>query len=84
MNLFYQAGEGVTIPSDPVVGCECEDCGSSKSCCPRQMNTVVVFNKLGRIKVIKWSVLLIACGLLVILVILISGYSYYIQDITLD
>ncbi|KAK3856875.1 hypothetical protein Pcinc_036828 [Petrolisthes cinctipes] len=45
-----QAGEGVTIPSDPVVGCECEDCSSSKSCCPHQMNAMVAFNRYGKLK----------------------------------
>lgn len=46
------AGEGVTIPSDPVVGCECTDCFTDhKSCCPNQMNSWFAYNKLGRLKV---------------------------------
>nr|XP_045581626.1 histone-lysine N-methyltransferase SUV39H2-like [Procambarus clarkii] len=46
------AGEGVTIPSDPVVGCECTDCATDhKSCCPNQMTSWLAYNKQGRLKV---------------------------------
>ncbi|XP_013394122.1 histone-lysine N-methyltransferase SUV39H1-A [Lingula anatina] len=31
----YKAGEGVIIPQDPIVGCECTDCADEKKkCCP--------------------------------------------------
>lgn len=47
-----RAGEGVTVPSDPVVGCECTDCAINyKSCCPNQMNSWFAYNKYGRLKV---------------------------------
>ncbi|XP_042858422.1 histone-lysine N-methyltransferase SUV39H2-like [Penaeus japonicus] len=56
MNFIYinelRAGAGVTIPSDPVLGCECEDCfNNCKSCCPNQMNSWFAYNKYGRLKV---------------------------------
>lgn len=46
-----RAGEGVTIPSDPLVGCECEDCNNSKACCATQMGSFAPYNKAGRVKV---------------------------------
>ncbi|KAG7170690.1 histone-lysine N-methyltransferase SUV39H2-like [Homarus americanus] len=56
MDFIYinecRAGEGVMIPSDPLVGCECTDCAvDHKSCCPKQMNSWFVYNKYGRLKV---------------------------------
>ncbi|XP_063594229.1 histone-lysine N-methyltransferase SUV39H2-like isoform X2 [Penaeus indicus] len=56
MNFIYinelRAGPGVTIPSEPVLGCECEDCfNNCKSCCPDQMNSWFAYNKYGRLKV---------------------------------
>ncbi|KAG0729045.1 Histone-lysine N-methyltransferase SUV39H2 [Chionoecetes opilio] len=46
-----RAGEGVTIPADPLVGCECEDCGTSKKCCANQMGSWAPYTKAGRVKV---------------------------------
>uniref|UniRef100_A0A0P4WF97 Histone-lysine N-methyltransferase n=1 Tax=Scylla olivacea TaxID=85551 RepID=A0A0P4WF97_SCYOL len=46
-----RAGEGVTIPSDPLVGCECDDCSTNKRCCATQMGSWVPYNKAGRVKV---------------------------------
>lgn len=29
----YLPGKGIIIPQDPLIGCECEDCFATKSCC---------------------------------------------------
>lgn len=51
INASY-AGEGVTIPTDPIVGCECTDCISSqKECCPRQAGSHFSYNRYNRLKV---------------------------------
>lgn len=45
------AGEGVTIPSDPPVGCECEDCSTSKGCCASQMGSWTPYTKYGKLRI---------------------------------
>ena len=32
----YIAGKGVEIPSEPIIGCECESCTASSDCCPKK------------------------------------------------
>lgn len=49
--MSLQPGEGVTIPSDPLVGCDCEDCSTNKKCCATQMGSWAPYNKAGRVKV---------------------------------
>ncbi|XP_066975265.1 histone-lysine N-methyltransferase SUV39H1-like isoform X2 [Macrobrachium rosenbergii] len=45
-------GQGVTIPNDPMCGCECTDCyGSQNSCCASQSNSWFAYSKYGRLKV---------------------------------
>ena len=46
-----QAGASVEIPKEPVVGCECEDCGNSKACCSHMMGSAPAYNKQGKLKV---------------------------------
>jgi len=46
------AGKGVTIPTDPVVGCECTDCIScQKECCPKQAGSHFAYNRYHRLKI---------------------------------
>ncbi|KAK3607193.1 hypothetical protein CHS0354_008878 [Potamilus streckersoni] len=48
----YKPGEGIEIPDDPLVGCECEDCYSNKkSCCPSQCGAVFAYYKHKRVRV---------------------------------
>ncbi|XP_048741043.2 histone-lysine N-methyltransferase SUV39H2-like isoform X2 [Ostrea edulis] len=50
----YRSGEGITIPDDPIVGCECEDCHSSqKTCCPAQCGSMFAYYKKKRLKVMR-------------------------------
>ncbi|XP_068218122.1 histone-lysine N-methyltransferase SUV39H2-like [Palaemon carinicauda] len=45
-------GQGVTVPNDPLCGCECTDCFSSRnSCCASQSNSWFAYNKHGRLRV---------------------------------
>jgi len=46
------AGEGVTIPDDPMIGCECSDCiDCRKTCCGPMSGSQSAYTKLGRLKV---------------------------------
>ncbi|XP_062574314.1 histone-lysine N-methyltransferase SUV39H2-like [Saccostrea cucullata] len=50
----YRSGEGITIPDDPIVGCECEDCHSSqKTCCPSQCGSMFAYYKKKRLRVMR-------------------------------
>lgn len=46
-----KAGEGVIIPDDPIIGCECTDCIDSKTCCGPMSGSHSAYTKLGRLKV---------------------------------
>ncbi|UYV70644.1 SUV39H2 [Cordylochernes scorpioides] len=51
--MDYRAGEGITIPNDPFVGCECEDCFSSKTkCCPSKSGANFPFLKSGALHIV--------------------------------
>lgn len=49
----YKPGEGIIIPDDPLVGCECEpDCISNKhQCCGHQSGGQFAYNKWRRVAV---------------------------------
>jgi histone-lysine N-methyltransferase SUV39H len=48
----FQAGDGVVIPDDPVIGCECLDCiDGRKTCCGPMSGTQSAYTKAGRLKV---------------------------------
>ncbi|KAK3102045.1 hypothetical protein FSP39_008354 [Pinctada imbricata] len=50
----YKAGEGITIPDDPMIGCECEDClENKKDCCPTWCGSMFAYYKHKRVKVMK-------------------------------
>lgn len=50
--LIFQAGEGVVIPDDPMIGCECLDCiDGRKTCCGPMSGTQSAYTKAGRLKV---------------------------------
>lgn len=47
-----KAGDGVVIPDDPVIGCECLDCiDGRKTCCGPMSGTQSAYTKAGRLKV---------------------------------
>lgn len=48
----YKAMDGIEIPQDPLVGCECTDCYSErKSCCPANCGTEFAFYRGKRLRV---------------------------------
>lgn len=48
----YKAMEGIEIPQDPLVGCECTDCYSErKSCCPANCGTEFAYYRGKRLRV---------------------------------
>ncbi|XP_064631854.1 histone-lysine N-methyltransferase SUV39H2-like [Lineus longissimus] len=48
----YIEGEGITIPQDPLVGCECNDClFDRKQCCPANMGTEFPYYRHKRVRV---------------------------------
>ncbi|XP_071082158.1 histone-lysine N-methyltransferase SUV39H2-like [Haliotis cracherodii] len=50
----YREGEGITIPQDPLVGCECDDCWDTrKGCCPAACGAEFAYYKYKRVKVLK-------------------------------
>lgn len=50
----YKAGEGIVIPDDPLVGCECADCYESKnSCCAHQSGGKFAYSRWRRVMVPK-------------------------------
>ncbi|KAG1658607.1 Histone-lysine N-methyltransferase SUV39H2 [Nymphon striatum] len=43
----YKAGEGISIPDDPLVGCDCEDCYENRSnCCGHQSGSSFAYTKV--------------------------------------
>lgn len=54
-NFFFinhnKEGPGVTIPKDPIIGCECEDCFESRSsCCAIDSGSEFAYTKKGRLR----------------------------------
>ncbi|KAG1658609.1 Histone-lysine N-methyltransferase SUV39H2 [Nymphon striatum] len=48
----YKAGEGISIPDDPLVGCDCEDCYENRSnCCGHQSGSSFAYTKYKKLKV---------------------------------
>lgn len=50
----YKAGEGIEIPDDPLIGCECRNCyENQKNCCSMQSGGNFAYNRYGYLKVPK-------------------------------
>ncbi|ESO82327.1 hypothetical protein LOTGIDRAFT_134869 [Lottia gigantea] len=50
----YKEGEGISIPQDPMIGCECTDCyDTRKQCCPSGCGTDFAYYKNKRVRVQK-------------------------------
>ncbi|XP_023212048.1 histone-lysine N-methyltransferase SUV39H2-like [Centruroides sculpturatus] len=50
----YKAGDGIEIPDDPLVGCECHNCyENQKNCCSMQSGGKFAYTKYGYLKVPK-------------------------------
>ncbi|XP_076313462.1 histone-lysine N-methyltransferase SUV39H2-like isoform X2 [Tachypleus tridentatus] len=48
----YKPSEGIVIPEDPLVGCECDSCfESQKNCCSTQSGGLFAYNRYGYLKV---------------------------------
>ena len=55
----YKAAEGITIPNDPPIGCECESCGldqdskrDTDGCCPSAMGGFkFAYTKLSKLRI---------------------------------
>lgn len=48
----YQAAEGIIIPDDPPVGCECDNCYEErKSCCASQSGNIFAYSRFGTLNV---------------------------------
>ena len=48
----YLPGKGISIPKDPLAGCECSDCYlNQKSCCAHQMNSYFAYTKYAKLRV---------------------------------
>ncbi|GAB1602640.1 hypothetical protein Ahia01_000543600 [Argonauta hians] len=48
----YKAMDGIEIPQDPLVGCECTDClGERRSCCPANCGTEFAYYRGKRLRV---------------------------------
>lgn len=48
----YKAGEGIEIPDDPLVGCECTDCFQDRmKCCGHQSGGQFAYNRKSRVNV---------------------------------
>jgi len=48
----YKAGEGITIPDDPPLGCDCLNCGvNSKGCCSRVAGFDLAYTHHGKLRV---------------------------------
>ncbi|KAL0281257.1 UNVERIFIED_CONTAM: hypothetical protein PYX00_002295 [Menopon gallinae] len=46
-----KTGEGVYIPNDPFIGCNCvEGCGPNSKCCSQAMESVFAYNPNGRLR----------------------------------
>jgi len=47
----YKAGEGIIIPDDPPLGCDCETCTPScANCCPDLAGVEMAYNSYGKLK----------------------------------
>ncbi|XP_037077241.1 histone-lysine N-methyltransferase SUV39H2-like [Pollicipes pollicipes] len=46
----YVPGDGVTIPSEPVIGCECERCWSGAACCSAKAGAPFAYTKSGKLR----------------------------------
>jgi len=47
----YRAGEGVTIPDDPPMWCECSDCYTNRSgCCANEFGSEFAYDRYRRVK----------------------------------
>lgn len=45
------AGEGVVIPDDPLIGCDCEDgCSSKSNCCGKQLGSSYAYTSTGHLR----------------------------------
>lgn len=50
----YKAGEGIIIPDDPLVGCDCTDCYENRnSCCAHQSGGTFAYSRWRRVVVPK-------------------------------
>ena len=48
----YQPGEGITIPNDPIIGCECTDCANEKKhCCAAQFGAEYAYYSNKRLRI---------------------------------
>lgn len=48
----YRAGEGIEIPQDPIIGCECEDCfEDKKNCCGAACGSEFAYYRWNRLRV---------------------------------
>lgn len=48
----YKEGEGISIPQDPIVGCECTDCfDEKKNCCAANAGAEFAYYKHGKVRV---------------------------------
>ena len=47
----YKVGQGITIPDDPLVGCECDDClDNKKGCCAANAGAAFAYYKHKRVR----------------------------------
>ncbi|XP_043243512.1 histone-lysine N-methyltransferase SUV39H2-like isoform X2 [Amphibalanus amphitrite] len=46
----YVPGEGVVIPSDPVIGCDCTVCYPGTSCCSEKAGAPPAYTKAGKLR----------------------------------
>ncbi|XP_033746371.1 histone-lysine N-methyltransferase SUV39H2-like [Pecten maximus] len=50
----YKPGEGIDIPDDPIIGCECEDCVEcKKKCCPSAFGSEFAYYKYKRLRIAR-------------------------------
>ncbi len=51
----YLPSEGITIPDDPFLGCECKDgicsLASEKTCCPASADAIFPYTKYGKLRI---------------------------------
>lgn len=50
----YKPGQGINIPDDPIIGCECEDCiECKKTCCPSAFGSEFPYYKYKRLRIAR-------------------------------
>ncbi|XP_050412611.1 histone-lysine N-methyltransferase SUV39H2 [Patella vulgata] len=50
----YREGEGISIPQDPIIGCDCDNCfDNKKHCCPMGCGAQFAYYKNKRVRVEK-------------------------------